>query len=427
MKRGSEREDMTTTDCLHNTCWQCVLNYCATQGPLDIVLQCRFVARGCWDAWLAELACARLRYDGQPSDNGGDQRAEFDRLYKQAYRYIDDNGGAAAYVPFKHYYKYAAMGPVLVFLDWDDSRAAKRHRGFDTMEIQYGSDCAMALTAEDERPCDSHAWFCYPRGYDRWYMQRLVGKTLVALLCRIDDPLPGAEFDSLDDSWQESYDYCLVTQDGQQFPFTLCHQSNGYYSGSLRCEWRFGDGPVNHRDELERLASHCPAAEIVVVVGLPASGKSTYARQHYGGADTATIFDDDELEGRDADMLDPYFVRVTMRELLANKKVCFVSPRFCNAAHYAKFVAGFPTPLHTRITTVLFENNDKQCKQNNADRLQRQLSTMSSQSERAVAQRTARRIDQDILRLCARPYDVWDKTYIQPRRVSVYQSDVPGL
>jgi hypothetical protein len=418
MKLALDMREQSATDGAEQwpMCWQCVLYYCARErtAPLHLVLQARLVCRWAWTEELASIGCARLASGG--GDSREDDRATFDQLYRHAYHFVAnlESGGA---LRIKQYQRYDLAGRVTRFADWVERQPApfnarSRSADFDCMVLEFdGGAACLELRAQDERPCDSHAWFEYVKGYGAEYWRHhMAGKVLAGLWLVVQNQC-GDTADDDDESVEDTKVYVLLAQDGQQFPFALCHQSNGYYAATLASQWHFATKPFEsgHDDDIQRIVRECPVAEVIVVVGLPASGKSTYARRNYG---TALIYDDDELER--ADMLDEYFVHTALAHLRRDQKVCFVSARFCRAEHYAKFVAGFPARLrqHNRIATVLFDNAPALCQANNQRR-----------SHEADARRTQMRIGADISRMASH-YDPASALYLCPRHVPVYQTPV---
>jgi predicted kinase len=313
---------METND---TSCYRIFLQHCADIGNAHAVAQCRFVCR---DIWTEELASVAIK------TRASNAREKFDQLYRHDYFFTRN------YAPYHTTTQYNLAGQVKniedVQVDGYDGKILSFHAG------------QLRVLAKDQRPCDSHAFFEYLPDYDATYMRQIIGKSIENLMICQD-----SVYNEFDDDETRTMVCFFQTTDGQQFPFKLIHVSNGYYSGSIECKWRCPP-------TVDTTVSYPPNAELIIIVGLPGSGKSTYAHHHY-----TDIYDDEELR----DLYNSYFCIVAHQALLQNKKFCFVNAQFCSTYSYKKFLAIFPPNIQERVRTIIFENSPKQCLENNQQRL----------------------------------------------------------
>lgn len=133
--------------------------------------------------------------------------------------------------------------------------------------------------------------------------------------------------------------YRIACYSGNEFYLMVRNFSNGYYTGSLTGRWIAKDKPL------------IVMRKVIFVVGLPASGKSTFARQTYPGI---KIYDDDSLVEEI-----PFGDKVFKEEV-----VVIVSAKFTNVEYYTNFTAQWQLAT-SDILTYCFENNPKQSLFNN--------------------------------------------------------------
>lgn len=147
-------------------------------------------------------------------------------------------------------------------------------------------------------------------------------------------------------------DYFIQTLDGMQFPIELWHQSNGYYSGSIGVTWCDCLSPdIKPKD----------GTEIVFIVGLPGSGKSTFANNHYSDYE---ILDDDEFCLNGSPHISGQFSKKVTSFLQESKSLCFVSAHFTSTKFYHAVFSLFPWNLKRLVKTICFENDPQECIKN---------------------------------------------------------------
>jgi hypothetical protein len=311
--------DDTMTD--YTMCYRILLQHCAEIGDAPTVAQCRFVCREIWTEELASIAKAKTR-------------EEFDQLYRHAYFFTRN------YAPYHTTNQYDLGGTVKNIEDGEYNR-------YDAKILSFHAS-QLIVIAKDERPCDSHSYFDYLPDYDAAYMRQMIGKRIYNLMICQD-----SRYSEKDDDETKTFVYFFQTTDGQQFPFKMIHRSNGYYSGGIECKWRCPPSSIEN-------VTYPPNAELIIIVGLPGSGKSTYARHHF-----SDIYDDEELK----DLYNSYFTILAHEALLADKKICFVNAQFCATYSYKKFLAIFPPAIQERVKTIVFKNSPQQCLENHQQRL----------------------------------------------------------
>jgi hypothetical protein len=310
----------------YTMCYRILLQHCADIGNAPVVAQCRFVSREFWTEELASIAIKTLCTKDKA-------REKFDQLYRHDYFFTRN------YEAYHTTTQYNLVGPIINIEDVEVD-------GYDAKILTFHAG-QLTVLAKDERPCDSHAFFRYLPDYDATYMRQMIGKRIHNLmLCQ------ESVYNEFDDAETRTTVCFFQTTDGQQFPFKLIHISNGYYTGSIECKWRCALC-------VDTNVTYPPNAKLIIIVGLPGSGKSTYAR-HYN-----VIYDDEELW----DLYNSYFTIVAHQALLADKKICFVNAQFCATYSYKKFLAIFPPAIQERVRTICFQNSPQQCLENHQQRL----------------------------------------------------------
>jgi hypothetical protein len=163
--------------------------------------------------------------------------------------------------------------------------------------------------------------------------------------------------------------FILLTTDGMQFPFVMhcLDQRLGYSSSWVSVRLLTVDGfAISSLTPDEITAIHeNKNAELIIVVGLPGSGKSTYAR---GRKDVDLIYDD-ESRPNPSKPFCAYHLRKAHTMLLENKKICFVWARFTSYIYYRNFISFFGPTVHSKITTICFGNDPSQCHKNALGRI----------------------------------------------------------
>ena len=143
--------------------------------------------------------------------------------------------------------------------------------------------------------------------------------------------------------------YVFKMKNGERVRIFGAHYHNGYYGGGsyMECE--------NNPNYIAVLDNQ---ARVVLVLGLPASGKTTFCKSHFDDKLGFHVFDDALfLEARE----------IVLSNLLEKgEKVVFCDPRLCNLDTFKKLyehvVKCVDSPL--QIAVVYFDNNPEQCRKN---------------------------------------------------------------
>jgi len=93
---------------------------------------------------------------------------------------------------------------------------------------------------------------------------------------------------------------------------------------------------------------------ILVIIGLPASGKSSYIKQN--NYENYNIYDD----------FIPKFNNGNILQDIKNKKnICLIDPRLCNITIFNKYISSIEKYVDKKnISLILFENNKDKCLEN---------------------------------------------------------------
>ena len=92
---------------------------------------------------------------------------------------------------------------------------------------------------------------------------------------------------------------------------------------------------------------------VVIIIGLPASGKSTYVKNNFINYN---IYDD----------FIPKFNNGNILQDIKNKKnICLTDPRLCNIETFKKYIGSIEEYVDkSNILLILFENNKNKCLEN---------------------------------------------------------------
>ena len=130
-------------------------------------------------------------------------------------------------------------------------------------------------------------------------------------------------------------DYSFVFEDKTMFDFILLNLSNGYYDGCIETQY-------NEYLNIE-------INKLVILVGLPGSGKTTYAEKYSGTYENDYIIYDDEL-------FNLYKIK---KDLYNKKKVIVISATFCNMCNYLNFIEKLNIKYYNCLFQFRFETINK--------------------------------------------------------------------
>lgn len=251
---------------------------------------------------------------------------------------------------------------------------------FDKIKVVLEHN-TVTLVAEGD--CCSASWF---EAYPENDLHSLIGRSIDHV--SMDDEEYSMEESGVQEC-DKNYVYAFHLDGGDVVKFLLRNSSNGYYGGYIQYEWRI--------PYLPKIKPSEQPTEVVIVVGLPASGKTNY------------IFNRmklDTLEGKNIKRFDEALTSTSdaqhqIQQLVSENDahVIYVADAlFTDSGVYKKWVCGCKIPRRL-IRTVLFENNESGCMYNNRFR------------NRALAN--------DISRL-TQIYNPHSSKYINPEIIPVY-------
>jgi len=217
------------------------------------------------------------------------------------------------------------------------------------LNIKYNFEDEVVITFENnklrmvaEGDCCSNSVF---EQYENFYFDKLIGKKILSVI--EDQEETGEDI--------KIYENKFIVEDNQyqesEFPFRLINSSNGYYGGYIEYGW----------EKMYFNPSFPSTTELVVVVGLPGAGKTSYVLQNYSGYH---IYDDDDNPISNIDYI--------IEELQEGGKVCIIEPRFTDYDIYQKNIREKILPLigESRIRTILFNKDVENSHINNRRRIQ---------------------------------------------------------
>ena len=205
------------------------------------------------------------------------------------------------------------------------------------------------MAYDDNCGCnDSHADLTVVEGD----LDKMVGQEIVSLM--ESDDSNSETFIALYPEFRE-YDcpsnyevYVFKMKNGEHVRILGCHVHNGYYGG----------GSILMRENKPDYAAVVNyQALVVLVLGLPASGKTTFCHSHFD--DKAFYVFDDPLFSAASEI-------VLSKLLEKGQKVVYCDPRLCSLDVFKKLyehvVQCVDSPA--QIAVVYFDNNPEQCGKN---------------------------------------------------------------
>jgi len=175
--------------------------------------------------------------------------------------------------------------------------------------------------------------------YEDYDYNSLVGKKIIGFK-EIDIP-DDYDLKKLDiDNDEDCFDFAAIPhlyemsfKDTEEtFKFMLVNFSNGYYDGWIEVS------ETNNNTNL------------IIIIGLPASGKTTYYESNLSN-NGFKLYDDFISSFYDSDLID---------DLKAKKKVCLIDPRLCDFNLFEKIIHGLKDYIDVSKMILILFRNDKQ-------------------------------------------------------------------
>lgn len=105
---------------------------------------------------------------------------------------------------------------------------------------------------------------------------------------------------------------------------------------------------------------------LVIIIGLPASGKTTYYENHYKSKNFK-IHDD---------FISSFYDGFLIEDLSNGLDVCITEPRLCNYERFVKFMEIFKKVINKKeITVIIFKNDKNNCLINSKKRNEKAKTT----------------------------------------------------
>jgi len=93
------------------------------------------------------------------------------------------------------------------------------------------------------------------------------------------------------------------------------------------------------------------SAKVIIIIGLPGSGKTTYANMNYD--EEYVIFDD---------FVTKFFNGLVIKNIKLNNKVCLIDPRLCDIDIFNRYLNELLKYVELdKIKIIAFENDKKTC------------------------------------------------------------------
>ena len=240
---------------------------------------------------------------------------------------------------------------------------------FTAEKIQFKSE-TLTVTLKAQSDCCSHSYIFLPKDLNEdQYLGKIFDKLEETKGGNIEyDNYDYSNFASIEeqeiDRWCndqiECKQYKVYFYDKTYFYILLKNYSNGYYTGWI--ESSFEDTALNELLQLNKALtinsnSITAVTNLIIVVGLPASGKTTYCTTNYP---EYTLYDDYLNTIYNNTLLQ--HLQNTNNSVNSNSKVIINDPRLCDTTIFKQQVNNILLyiPL-SNIQFILFENTPDQC------------------------------------------------------------------
>jgi hypothetical protein len=195
-----------------------------------------------------------------------------------------------------------------------------------------------------EADCCSISWF---EESDKKF-DDLIGKKIIGIEYIGEKKMKKSKIQEFD----QNFVYEFILEDSANIQFYLRNSSNGYYTGWINYLWKNEKEKEKKLIKIKEKNSTYYDNILTIIVGLPGSGKTTFAKQYLKDHE---IFDD---------FISDFFTvkKKIMRGLKNKHKICITDPRLCDFNTYDGFLNEFKEQLPTsHIKTICFKNDEKSC------------------------------------------------------------------
>jgi adenylate kinase family enzyme len=227
----------------------------------------------------------------------------------------------------------------------------------DELIILNANENAIELTAYAE--CCSTSYILLRKNFDdNDYIGKKYKNTEMVEM-EIDENYVNEHYNNNseeDSSYVEFKEYRINFTDSTCWNILLKNSSNGYYTGWIDIDdSKYLYGFKELKDNHDVISE----TKLIIVVGLPASGKTTYCKCYHQEYE---LHDDFIKNIHDDNLMNK--LRTNM-----NDKIIINDPRLCDEHIFIKYVKLFMQYIKlANITFVLFENNSHVCIQNSVNR-----------------------------------------------------------
>lgn len=216
-----------------------------------------------------------------------------------------------------------------------------------TITFDTNGNSNTKITFHAEADCSSQSYYVFvDRNWEKIKQKNLVN--IILDECETEELRKMFDVKKIEGECITPHYNRLVFGDGTHLNFLLINDSNGYYDGWTNMTINYV--PVNKADN---------KTKVIIVVGLPASGKTMYAENYSKEHDEQIFIYDDVVSN--------YANSGFLKSISDHKEKTIIvnDPRFCIANVFNGFIKQIQIYVcDSNISIVMFENNRDQCRQN---------------------------------------------------------------